>query len=147
MAYQKFVPLRHVFLWDVTAGAVADSTATSGTIPIFSAPANCLIRSVRAQVLTAVTGATSEILGDGTDTDGYLVDGFAANTGTYPTSAEDVNIGVFMKATTAGATDAADVSNSAEIKVYGSADTIDFVLGGTATAGKIRFYVDFEVVA
>jgi hypothetical protein len=53
---------------------------------------------------------------------------------------------VFQKATTAGATDPLDVSNSPEVKLYSSADTIDFAITGTATTGKIRFTVDFEIL-
>lgn len=145
MGYQKKVPLQHKFLWDL--GGTGDSSTATGVIPIFSAPAATLIKSVEAYVLTAVTGSTAEELGDGTDVDGFLVDGFAASTGLYPASAEDANCGVFQKATTAGATDAADVSNSSEVKLYASADTIDFKISGTATAGKILFLVNFEILA
>lgn len=144
MGVQKGKKQVATFLWDL--GGSGDSAAATGTLAIASLPANSLVHSVRAHVMTAVTGATSEIVGDGTDTDGYLVDGFAANTGVYPLSAEDVNCGIMQKATTAGATDALDVSNSAEKKFYSSADTIDFIIGGTATAGKIRFSVEFEVL-
>lgn len=144
MGYQKRVRLQHKFLWDI--GGTGDSSTATGVIPIFSAPANTIVYSVKAEVLTLVAGSTAEEVGDGTDVDGFLVDGFAAATGIYPTSAEAAECGVFQKATTAGATDALDVSNSEEIKVYSSADTIDYKISGTATAGKIRFYVDFEVL-
>jgi hypothetical protein len=147
MGYAKRQKLRHQFLWDVSGAAGADSSAATGTIAIFSAPANTLIHSVVAHVLTAVTGSSAETVGDGSDADGFLVDGFAASTGVYPLSAEDANCGVYAKATTAGATDAGDVSNSSEKKLYGSADTIDFIISDSASAGKIRFIVDFEVLA
>lgn len=147
MAYQKFKKHYHTFLWDVANGAGADSATATGVIPIFSAPANCLIHSCGANVITAVGGSSAEELGDGTDVDGYLADGFAANAGVYPTSAEDSFCGVFSKATTAGATDALDVSNSLEKKLYSSADTIDWKISGTATSGKVRFFVEFEIVA
>lgn len=144
MGHPKFQRLQHKFLWD--ALAPADSSTLTGVIPIFSAPAGTLIHSVRAQVITAVTGSSAEELGDGTDVDGYLVDGFAATAGIYPASAEDVNCGILQKATTAGATDALDVSNSAEKRYYSSADTVDYKISGTATAGKIRFFVEYEVI-
>lgn len=144
MGYAKGKRLRHTFLWDM--GGAGDSATATGVIPIFSAPANCLIHSAQAHVLTAAAGSTAEELGDGTDVDGYLVDNFAAVAGVYPMSAEDVTCGILQKATTAGATDALDVSNSPEKRLYSSADTIDFKLSGTATAGKIRFQIDFEVL-
>jgi len=144
MGYPKGQKLRHTFLWDI--GGTGDSAVATGVIPIFSAPANCLIHKVSADVKTIVAGSTAETLGDGTDVDGYLLDSFAATTGVYPLSAEDVLIGVFQKATTAGATDPLDVSNSPEVKLYSSADTIDFAITGTATTGKIRFTVDFEIL-
>ena len=144
MGYPKGQKLRHTFLWDI--GGTGDSAVATGVIPIFSAPANCLIHKVMAHVQTLVAGSTAETLGDGADVDGYLLDSFAANAGIYPLSAEDVLIGVYQKATTAGATDPLDVSNSPEMKLYASADTIDYVITGTATAGKIRFDVDFEIL-
>lgn len=145
MGYQKFEPLRHTFLWDI--GGTGDSSTATGVIPIFSAPANCKINKVSAQVLTLVAGSTAEEVGDGTDVDGYLVDNFAAATGSYPPSVEHATCGVFQKASSAGVTDALDVSNSAETLTYTTADTIDFKITGTASAGKIRFLIDFEIVA
>lgn len=145
MGYQKYKVHRHVFLWDM--GGTGNSSVATGVIPIFTIPDTCKILKVSAQVLTAVTGSSAEEVGDGNDVDGYLVDNFAASAGAYPASAEDVTCGVYQKATTAGATDAADVSNSAESKYYASSDTVDFKISGTATAGKIRFFIDFELVA
>jgi len=142
MGYQKKVKLQHKFQWEV-GGVGVDSSTVTGVIPIFSAPAGCLITSAKAYVQTAVTGSTAEELGDGTDVDGYLVDNFAASTGIYPTSVNDATCGVFMKVD--GATDAADAAP--EVKLYASADTIDFKITGTATAGKILFLIDFEVLA
>lgn len=138
MGYQKYKKLRHIYTWDV--GGTGDSAAVTGTIAIFSAPANCVIHKVAAEVLTAVTGATAETVGDGADVDGYLVDAFAATAGYYPTSVNQTACGVYQKV--AGATDAADAAP--EVMVYSAADTIDYVITGTATAGKIRFIVDFE---
>ena len=145
MGYEKYKVHRHVFLWDL--GGTGNSSTATGVIPIFTIPDTCKILKVSAQVLTAVTGSTAEEVGDGNDVDGYIVDNFAASTGAYPLSAEDATCGVYQKATTAGATDALDVSNSAEAKYYASSDTIDFKISGTATAGKIRFFIDFELVA
>jgi hypothetical protein len=150
MGYQKNVVLQKQFLWDFdVTNTAADSRAATGTIAIFSAPANCLIKSVKAHVITAVTGATSEIVGDGNDTNGYLEDGFAANTGFYPLYDQDpatTFIGAYMLDSTDGGTDALDVSIVHKDKFYSSADTIDFIIGGTATAGKIRFVVEFMAV-
>lgn len=141
MGYQKYKKHRHVYLWDL--GGTGQSSAATGTIPIFTAPDNCLIHAVSAQVLTAVTGSTAEELGDGTDVDGYLVDNFAAATGYYPTSPNVATCGAFQFVP--GTTDAAD--RAPEKKLYSSSDTIDFLITGTASAGKIRFFVDFELVA
>jgi hypothetical protein len=144
MGFQKGVKQTTHFLWDL--GGSGNSAVATGTIPIFSAPENCLIHGVRAHVLTLVAGSSAEELGDGNDPDGFLVDGFAAGTGIYPTGAEDANCGAYQKTSTAGGTDAADVSRSEAKKLYSSADTIDFKITGTATAGKIRFYIDYEVL-
>jgi hypothetical protein len=138
--------IRHHFLWDFdTTNTSADSTAATGTIVIFSAPANTQIHKVQADVITAVTGATSEIVGDGTDTNGYLEDAFAASAGVYPLYHQDVATtfcGLLQLDSTAGVTDAADVTIQPKDLVYSSADTIDYIIGGTATAGKIRFTVE-----
>lgn len=144
--YPKRQKLTQTFLWDIGASAGSQSSAATGVIPIFSAPANCVIHKVTANVLTLVAGSTAEEVGDGVDPDGFLIDNFAAATGVYPPSAEHATCGVYQKATTAGATDALDVSNSPELKLYSSADTIDFTITGTATAGKIMFSVEFEVL-
>lgn len=144
MGFQKGKKQVATFLWDM--GGSGDSATATGVIPILSLPANSLVHSVKAHVLTAAAGSTAEEVGDGTDVDGYLVDNFAAVAGVYPASAEDVTCGIMQKATTAGATDALDVSNSPEKKFYSAADTVDYKISGTATAGKIRFYVEFEVL-
>lgn len=143
--YQKGVSHVARFLWDFdSSNSQANSSAATGTIPIFSAPANSVIKGVRARVETAVTGSTAEEVGDAGDQDGFLVDAFAAAPGFYPPSAEHASCGAYQKATTAGATDAADVSRSEAKKLYSSATAINFVITGTATAGKIWFEVEFE---
>lgn len=139
--FRKGVKQSATFLWDAAGGNGADSKTLTGVIPIFSAPAHCLIHEVKAEVIAAVTGSSAEEVGDGTDVDGYLVDGFAANTGAYPLSPEDANCGVFQKAATA------TTGNTPEKKFYSAADTIDYKISGTATAGKIRFTVEFEVMS
>lgn len=143
MGYAKYEKHRKRFLWDFAAGTGADSSASSGTIAICSLPAKSMVYAVEAEVITAVTGATAEEVGDGSDPNGWLLDGFAANAGFYPSSAATAaSAGVYAQA--AGATDAGDVTR--EGKLYTSADTIDFVLSGTATAGKIMFVVEFAVM-
>jgi hypothetical protein len=143
MGLEKFVKHRKRFLWDFAAGAGSDSSAATGTIAICSVPANSFVFSVEAEVVTAVTGSTAEEVGDGTDPNGWLVDGFAASGGFYPSSAATAaSAGVLAQA--AGATDAGDVTR--EGKLYASADTIDYVITGTATAGKIWFVVEFAVM-
>lgn len=131
------------YLWDFAGGSGSDSSTATGTIQMFSMPANSIVYGVQAYVITAVTGSTAEEVGDGTDVDGFVVDNFAAATGFYPTSAEDATCGVFQKVP--GTTDAADVAP--EYKLYASADTIDYKISGTATAGKILFLVHFAVLA
>lgn len=148
MGYQKFKKHIHTFLWDI--GGTGDSSTATGVIPIFSAPANCLVHAVAAEVLTLVAGSSAEELGDGTDVDGYLVDGFAAATGYFPLHVQESAAtfsGVFQFDSDAGVTDAADVTKSPKKILYGSADTIDYKISGTATAGKIRFFVEFSIVA
>jgi hypothetical protein len=149
MGYQKFVKLQHKFIWDFAGAAGSSSSTATGTIPIFSAPAKCLILSAGAEVMTAITGSTAEELGDGTDPDGFLVDGFAATAGFYPlyvTDASGTFAGAFTFDQNAGATDALDVNTVPKAKLYSSADTIDFKITGTATAGKVAFIVEFMVV-
>lgn len=150
MGFEKGKLQTKKFLWELGNQLSADSYAATGTIAICSLPANTQVMGVKAHVLTAVTGATSEIVGDGTDTNGYLEDGFAASTGLYPLHVNDSGTtfsGLMAYDENAGGTDAADVNRVPKSKHYTSADTIDFVIGGTATAGKIMFYVDFLVLA
>lgn len=150
MGYQKNVLLKESFLWDADkTNADADSVALTGTIAAFSLPAKSLVKKVWAHVITGVTGSSSEILGDGSDDNGYLEDGFAASAGVYPLYHQDAAstfVGAYGFDSTDGATDALDVSIVPKEKYYASADTIDFVIGGTATAGKIRFYCEFMVL-
>ena len=143
MGYAKKVMQTQRYLWDFANGTGADGSTATGTIPIFSMPANSVVYGVQAYVIAAVTGSSAEEVGDGTDVDGYIVDNFAAGTGFYPTSAEAATCGVFQKVP--GTTDAADVAP--EYNVYASADTIDYKITGTATAGKILFLVHFAVLA
>ncbi len=147
MGYPKGKKLTHVFLWDFdVSNTGADSHTATGVIPILSLPANSIVHNVFANVITAVTGSTAEEVGDGTDVDGYLTDGFAANAGVYPVSirpAASTFAGVFSLVQTAGATDAADVDTVPEQKIYASADTLDYKISGTATAGKIQFVVEW----
>jgi hypothetical protein len=151
MGYQKYKEIEHSFLWDADqTNLAADSRTLTGVIPIFSAPADCVIKSVQAYVLTLVAGSSAEEVGDGTDVDGFLVDGFAAATGLYPlyvTDASSTFAGAFVFDQNAGATDALDVNTVPKDKLYTAADTIDFKITGTATAGKIRFVVKFMRVA
>lgn len=148
MGFPKNERLTHKILWELNNND-ADFSDATGTLAIFSVPAGCVIHSVRANVITAVTGATSEIVGDGSDTNGYIVDGFAAATGVFPLCAQDAAttfVGAYQFNQVAGATDAADVTNVPTGKLYASADTIDFIIGGTATAGKIEFIIEFTRV-
>ena len=147
MAFPKKERCRSTYTWDLSGDT---NTTATGTIPFFSAPAACLIHSVSAYVVTAITGSSAEEVGDGTDVDGFLADGFAAVAGYYPLYNNDVAttfVGAFQFDSTAGATDAADVAITPKKKLYASADTIDFKISGTATAGKVIFTVDFEVLA
>jgi len=137
--FQKFERLTQEFLWDVTSGASADSTASSGTIAIFSIPAGAVIYGVSANVETVVAGSTSEIVGDGDDDNGYLLDAFMNSTGLTPLSNESSDIGVYSVDTTNSGT-------STLYRFYSSADTIDLVVAGSATAGKVRFFIDFSVL-
>lgn len=138
--FPKFQRMTQEFLWDVTAGASADSTLSSGTINIFSVPAGTVIFSVNSNVETVVSGSSSEIVGDGGDTNGYLVDGFMNATGLSWATLFVANIGDYLLA------DNSDVASGPAIKFYSSADTIDFIVAGSATAGKVRFFIDFMVM-
>ena len=140
MGYPKRQVLEHRFVWDFAGGLGSDSSTATGTIPVFSAPAKCMVLAAEANVVTAMTGSSAEELGDGSDPNGWLLDGFAASAGFYPTSAATAaSAGVYAQA--AGATDALDVTR--EGKFYSSADTIDFEITGTATAGKVVFIIKF----
>ena len=147
MGYPKHVMQTAEYLWDFdVTNTAAESHADTGVVAIFSAPANCLVHSVKALVETLVAGATAEEVGDGTDVDGFVVDGFAAATGLFPlyvTDAASTFAGAFTLDQNAGVTDALDVNTVSKDKLYASADTIDYKISGTATAGKIRFFVCF----
>ena len=112
------------FLYEV-GNRNADSSAVVGTINILSVPANVYVKDVHAFVETPIAGTSAEVLGDGAATNGFLVDGFAGTAGFYSASGS-------LKGSFDGA------------KFYSSADTLDLVLTGTATAGKIRFLVEYE---
>lgn len=122
LTFEKDDVHTHTFVWDVAG--TGDSKVTAGTIPVFTFPAKIFVKSVHALVETALTGATAAILGDGTATNGFLVDGFAGTAAFY------------------NATGSSKGSYSGE-KYYSAADTMDLTLTGTATAGKIKFSVDY----
>lgn len=151
MGYPKFSEQVHSFLWDADqTNLAANSRTLTGVIPIFSVPADCVIKSVQAYVLTLVAGSSAEEVGDGDDVDGYIKDGFAAATGMFPLYAQDASttfVGAYAQDSTDGGTDALDVSIVGKEKLYTAADTIDFKISGTASAGKIRFTVKFMRVA
>jgi len=112
----------------------------TGVIPLLTFEANSLVMSVKAYVKSAVTGSTAETVGDGTDVDGYLVDGFAAATGFFPktyaaASAATEFFGAY-----------AAQGDSMEAKFYNAGDSVDLVLTGTATAGELDFYIDYMVL-
>jgi predicted aspartyl protease len=133
MGYIKQKEMIHKFVWELN-NIFADAYARTGTIPIFNIPANSKVINVEALVDTAITGSTAEILGDGDDDNGYLVDAFAASTGLKQAD------GAYM----IGVHDVAlDVDTRKDDKIYLSADTIDFKITGNATAGKVTFFVTF----
>ena len=147
MGFQKGIIQSQEFLWSLTTGDAADSAVATGSVPIFSIPADTVIRAVTAHVITLVAGSTAEIVGDGADDNGYLLDGFAAATGIFPLyrqGAAATFVGAYLFDSQAGGTDALDVSIEGKAKLYTSADTIDYDIAGTATAGKIRFTVEFQ---
>lgn len=149
MGYQKYKRMTHKFLWDASGANGCDSSTLTGTIPVFTTGAKCLVHSVKASVLTLVAGSTAEIVGDGDDDNGFLEDGFAAATGVYPLYSGDPSAtfaGAYSYDKNAGATDALDVDTQPKAKYYAASDTIDFKISGTASAGKIVFLIDFEIV-
>jgi len=83
--------------------------------------------------LTFTPTAFTVEVGDGDDTDGYLVDGFTDNAGYYPTYDPSSYSGDYCLADTGFAID----------KYYADADTIDFTITGQAKSGKVRFFIEF----
>lgn len=132
---QKHIRQTEQFHWEVGSGS-ADSSAVTGTTTIFIIPANTVILDVRANIETAVTGSTAETVGDDGDANGYLEDGFAASTGYPKVSALSTVNGAYMY-------EALESGTSTASKFYSSADTLDWVISGTSTAGKIRFFIDY----
>lgn len=122
LTFQKDQVKTHTFVWAIDGSG--DSKVVTGTIPVFSFPAKVFVKDVRALVETEVAGSSAETLGDGAAATGFLVDGFAGTVGFY------------------NATGALKGSFVGE-KYYSAADTMDLILTGTASAGKIKFSVDY----
>lgn len=148
MGFLKGKKITKNFVWELGQAdrSLADASAATGTIQVLAVPANSVVHAVSAHVLTAVTGASAEEVGDTSDPDGWLKDNFAAGLGYKPLSAEAADIGDYAQALTAGAIDATDASRSREAKYYSTAGSVDYKITGTATAGKIKFIVEFEVL-
>lgn len=78
------------------------------------------------------TAFTVEV-GDGTDPNGFIVDGFTDTVGYYPSADLSTYSGAYCLADTGFALD----------KYYADSDTIDFTITGVAKSGKVRFFVEF----
>jgi hypothetical protein len=87
---------------------------TSDTVTGLNVPADCIVMQVWGKVETAADAAMTATLGDGSDADGWITNvAFSAAAGT-------VHLGNGAYVAAGG-------------KLYSSADTLDFDLGGTAT--------------
>jgi hypothetical protein len=117
---------------DVTSGA-------AGVHEFFAVPANCAILDVAAYVETALLGSTAAVVGDSNNDDGYLENGFGTVIKYHP---EKVKLSTYAGAYQ-GAVEGASFVKWEGGKYYAAADTLDFKLTGTATVGKIRFFVKF----
>jgi hypothetical protein len=125
-------------LWEV-GSSTADVSTAIGTIKIFEIPANSAVCDVKAYVETGMLGASAATLGDVTDPDGFLTNGFATSTGLYPSNAQAATYGGAYSFVTEGSTKV----KIAGCKAYATAKDLSLVLTGTATVGKIRFLIDF----
>lgn len=117
---------------DIQSGA-------AGVHEFFAIPANVAILDVAAYVETALLGSTAAVVGDGSNDDGYLENGFATVIKYHP---EKVKLSTYAGAYT-GAVEGASFVKWEGGKYYAAADTLDFKLTGTATVGKVRFFVKF----
>lgn len=97
-------------------------------------PAGSRVVDVHLEVSETFLDGTSLTVGDGSDADGFVL---AADAGvaSLVAGAKIPAKGVYS----VGATD----TGAAELKLYGSADTIDLAVNGTFTAGKARLVVSF----
>lgn len=113
---------------------------SAAALPIWTIPAKTLIYDVSAFVTTAVTGdATAFIVGDGTDDNGFLTQGFAEATGPHAFGYNnDAYRGAYL-------TNTATVTTA---KYYSTADTLDVVMvtdSATPLAtGEINFLIEFK---
>ena len=129
-----------VFRWEV-GNVNADSDTVTGAIPLISMPAGSMVSNIWANVVTPAAGSSAETVGvSNGDVDGFLIDAFAATASFYPLpyGAADSYAGVFLSP----AVSAASVQIAGP-RAFLVADTVDFIVTGTATAGKIDFYIEF----
>lgn len=134
---QEWPQLRRV-TWKFSGQTQEDIVVgATGAIELFAIPANTLIKSVKAYVKSAVTGATAEVVGDNDSANGYLIDGFAAATGFFPKSYDATTSATEFP----GAYQLAGSSD--EAKLYTAAKSLLLTLSGTATAGEIDFYIEY----
>lgn len=141
MSLAKKRPNVEVRTWKFEGQALENQVVgATGAITIFEFPAKTVIHSVKAYVKSAVTGATSEIVGDLVDDNGYLVDGFAAATGFFPKTYAAASAGTEFFGALASTGDAI------ESIYYATANKVVLTLAGTATAGEIDFYIEHTVL-
>ena len=151
MGFQKKVIQRKAWRWKVggTVGTDCDSAATAaGVYQILAAPAKTIVRRVYCVVSTATTGATAWRVGDTGVDNGYILTVHGQAAGVYPSGAEDTSfIGSYLGASTAGGVNATDPSRSEKVRFVAAATDISLTIAGTASAGDITVYIDFEVTA
>jgi hypothetical protein len=116
LTFKKDEVMTKTYVWKASEDAV-------GVIPVFTFPANVLIKSVHAKVDTIVAGASALEFGDA-DANGFLVNGFAGTVGVY------------------NATGTYKGAYNGE-KFYSAADTLDLTITGTASAGEVKFVIDY----
>jgi len=140
--YNKHQLIQERVLYEVGNTYAGISSVTAGAKTLLALPAKATVLSVSAYVETAVVGGTM-VVGDATDPDGYLLEGFEGTIGFYPikhATAATTKAGAYVIAT--------EGSTAVELvggKYYASATNLLLTLGDAVTAGKVWFIVNFMV--
>ncbi len=121
----------------VSSGNPDVITEATGTYPLLTIPAGCLVTDVRGRVLEAFTASVDCNIGDSDDVDGYLAEAVLASTA-Y--SSDTVNV---LKRNVSGYVDSTGADGG---RVYDIAHSINVVVSAaTPAVGKAEIYVTYAL--